>query len=58
VQDGSIEQIFAEITRQLEAKGLMLKRNTLIDASLVAARANPPRRFPRRLGYRHRTGRA
>ena len=46
-QDGLVEQIFAEITRQIEAKNLVLKRGTLIDASLVAARANPPRK-PRR----------
>jgi IS5 family transposase len=43
-QDGLIEQVFAEINRQLEAKNLVLKRGTLIDASLVAARANPPRK--------------
>lgn len=43
-RDGLIEQVFAEIERQLEAKGLVLKRGTLIDASLVAARANPPRK--------------
>jgi len=42
--DGLIEQVFAEIGRQLEAKALVLKRGTLIDASLVAARANPPRK--------------
>jgi transposase, IS5 family len=39
-----VDQVFAEITRQLEAKNLILKRGTLIDASLVAARANPPRK--------------
>ncbi len=43
-RDGLIEQVFAEIGRQLEAKELVLKRGTLIDASLVAARANPPRK--------------
>lgn len=43
-QDGLADEIFAEITRQLEAKNLILKRGTLIDASLVAARANPPRK--------------
>jgi IS5 family transposase len=44
VRDGLADRIFAEITRQLEAKKLVLKQGTLIDASLVAARANPPRR--------------
>lgn len=43
-RDGLIEQVFAEIERQFEAKGLVLKCGTLIDASLVAARANPPRK--------------
>jgi IS5 family transposase len=41
---GLVDQVFAEIARQLEAKKLILKRGTLIDASLVAARANPPRK--------------
>lgn len=43
-RDGLVDKIFAEITSQLEAKNLVLKRGTLIDASLVAARANPPRK--------------
>jgi transposase, IS5 family len=43
-QDGLVDEIFAEISRQLEAKNLVLKRGTLIDASLVTARANPPRK--------------
>jgi IS5 family transposase len=44
VHDSLVDEIFAEINRQLEAKNLILKRGTLIDASLVAARANPPRK--------------
>lgn len=43
-REGLVDQVFVEITRQLEAKALVLKRGTLIDASLVAARANPPRK--------------
>lgn len=43
-RDDLVDRIFAEITRQLEANKLVLKRGTLIDASLVAARANPPRK--------------
>lgn len=43
-REGLVDQVFAEISRQLEAKNLILKRGTLIDASLVAARANPPRK--------------
>lgn len=48
-KDGLIEKIFAEINRQLEAKKLILKQGTLVDASLIPARANPPRR-PRKDG--------
>jgi transposase, IS5 family len=43
-QDGLMDDIFAEIARQLELKNLVLKHGTLIDASLVTARANPPRK--------------
>jgi IS5 family transposase len=42
--DGLVDQVFAEISRQLQAKNLILKRGTLIDASLVAAHAHPPRK--------------
>lgn len=34
---------FEEINAQLEARGLILKKGTLMDATLVAARRNPPR---------------
>jgi len=37
-----LEAAFAAINAQLEAKGLMLKRGTLLDATLIAARHNPP----------------
>ena len=40
---GVTQACFAEINRQLEAKGLMLKKGTLMDATLVAATHNPPR---------------
>ncbi|MBR1130352.1 IS5 family transposase [Bradyrhizobium iriomotense] len=43
-KDGLIEKIFTEINRQLEAKKLILKQGTLVDASLIPARANPPRK--------------
>jgi IS5 family transposase len=39
-RDGLVDQVFAVITRQLEAKNLVLKSGTLIDATLVAARAS------------------
>jgi len=35
---------FAEVTRQLEARGLMLKKGTLLDASIVEAAHRPPAR--------------
>ena len=35
--------MFDEINRQLERRGLMVKRGTLIDATLVAASVVPPR---------------
>jgi IS5 family transposase len=44
VQDGLVDRVFGEINRQLEARNLIVKRGTLVDASLVSARANPPRK--------------
>lgn len=43
-KDGLIEKIFTEINRQFEVKKLILKQGTLVDASLMPARANPPRK--------------
>jgi len=37
------QRLFEEVNRQLEARGLLLKKGTLIDASLIAAAVNPPR---------------
>lgn len=42
-RDGLIERVFEEITRQLDAHGLIVKQGTLVDASFVQARARPPR---------------
>lgn len=39
---GLAEALFAEINRQLEAKGFILKRGTLLDATLVQAAVRPP----------------
>ena len=39
--NGLADRVLAEINRQLEVKGLIVKHGTLIDASLVAARARP-----------------
>lgn len=41
---GALQACFAEVNRQLEAKGLVLKKGTLMDASIVAATHNPPPR--------------
>ena len=35
------ERLFAEVNRQLEAKALILKKGTLVDASLIQAAARP-----------------
>jgi transposase, IS5 family len=43
-ETGVLERCFAEINRQLDAKGLMLKKGTLMDASIVAATHNPPKK--------------
>jgi IS5 family transposase len=39
---GLAETLFAEINRQLEAKGFIVKRGTLLDATLVKAAVRPP----------------
>jgi IS5 family transposase len=44
VERGLSERLLAEVGRQLEAKGLILKRGTLVDASLVEANARRPRK--------------
>ena len=41
---GALERCLAEINRQLDAKGLMLKKGTLMDATIVAATHNPPKK--------------
>jgi IS5 family transposase len=43
-EDGLIDKIFTEINRQFEVRKLILKQGTLVDASLMPARANPPRK--------------
>lgn len=42
-KSGLDEKLFAEILRQIEKEGLVLRRGTLIDASLVAAAVKPPK---------------
>ncbi len=36
------ERLLAEINAQLDARGLILRRGTLIDASIVKSAARPP----------------
>jgi IS5 family transposase len=40
----TLQACFAEVNRQLEGKGLVLKKGTLMDATIVAAAHNPPPR--------------
>jgi transposase, IS5 family len=51
---GLLAEAFAVINAQLEAKGLMLKKGTLMDATLIAAKHAPPKvSRPADLGARH-----
>jgi transposase, IS5 family len=43
-QNGLIEGLFAELARQLDARGLLIKQGTLIDASMVTSAARRPRK--------------
>lgn len=42
VEQGMARQLFAEVARQLDRRGLVLKTGTLIDASLVEAQVSRP----------------
>jgi transposase, IS5 family len=47
VAAGVLDAAFAEVNRQLEARGLMVKKGTLMDATIIAAAsARPPRKKP------------
>lgn len=39
---GLAERLFEEVNRQLDARGLIIRKGTLIDASIVAAAVKPP----------------
>lgn len=43
VEAGLLEGLFSELDRQLEAAGLMLKRGTMLDATLIDAAVGAPR---------------
>ena len=45
ISEGLLERMFAELDRQLEAAGMILKRGTMLDATLIeTAAARPPRK--------------
>jgi IS5 family transposase len=45
VAEGLLEKLFAELDRQLEKAGVVLKRGTMLDATLIeTAAARPPRK--------------
>ena len=39
---GLSEELLAEVNRQLDARGLIVKRGTLVDATIIAAAVKPP----------------
>lgn len=43
VVEGLLEKLFAELDRQLEAAGVMLKRGTMLDATLIEASSARPK---------------
>jgi IS5 family transposase len=50
---GVLETCLNAVNRQLMAKGLMLKKGTLMDATLIKAQHNPPKREEVGAGGRH-----
>jgi transposase, IS5 family len=43
VEQGLLEKLFSELDRQLENAGVILKRGTMLDATLIQAVSAPPR---------------
>jgi IS5 family transposase len=43
-EHGLSEKVFAEVTRQIDAKGLILRQGTMIDATLVEAQVKRPKK--------------
>jgi transposase, IS5 family len=43
VEQGLLEKLFGELDRQLEIAGLILKRGTMLDATLIQAVSAPPK---------------
>ena len=44
IAEGLLEKLFAELDRQLEKAGVILKRGTMLDATLIEAARRPPGR--------------
>ncbi|MGA0596260.1 IS5 family transposase [Enterovirga sp. CN4-39] len=42
IEAGCLKELFAELDRQLDAAGLMLKRGTMLDATLIDTQASEP----------------
>jgi len=42
IEEGLLEKLFAELDRQLEKAGVILKRGTMLDATLIEAVSAPP----------------
>ena len=43
IEEGLLEKLFAELDRQLENAGVILKRGTMLDATLIEAVSTPPK---------------
>ena len=43
IEEGLLEKLFAELDRQLEKAGVILKRGTMLDATLIEAVSAPPK---------------
>ena len=53
---GLAEKLLAEVNRQLDAKGLILRRGTLIDATILEAAVRPPAGDAGEVSPRKRSG--
>jgi IS5 family transposase len=62
VAEGLLERLFAELDRQLQKAGVILKRGTMLDATVIEAASAPPKGDRRSkdpdAGFSKRTGKA
>lgn len=56
-EHGLDKQLFEEINRQIEAQGLLVKKGTLIDATILKAAVKPPKGDTARARRRRSRGR-